>query len=42
MIAVDYGKRHVLREDWKKVFEPEYIEDVLAEMLHLKKKGEEA
>lgn len=37
MIAVDYGKRHVLREDWKKVFEPESIEEVLAEMLHLKK-----
>ena len=36
MIAVDYGKRHVLREDWKKVFEPEAIEDVLQEMLHLK------
>lgn len=37
MIAVDYGKRHVLREDWKKVFEPESIREVLAEMLHLKK-----
>lgn len=36
MIAVDYGKRHVLREDWKKVFEPEAIDEVLAEMLHLK------
>jgi len=36
MIAVDYGRRHVLREDWKKVFEPEAIEDVLQEMLHLK------
>lgn len=36
MIAVDYGRRHVLRDDWKKVFEPEAIEDVLAEMLHLK------
>lgn len=36
MIAVEYGKRHVLKEDWKKVFEPEYIEDVLQEMLHLK------
>lgn len=35
MIAVDYGKRHVLRPDWKKVFEPEAIEEVLAEMLHL-------
>ncbi len=37
MIAVDYGRRHVLREDWKKVFEPEAIQEVLAEMLHLKK-----
>ncbi len=37
MIAVDYGKRNVLREDWKKVFEPEAIEEVLAEMLHLHK-----
>ena len=37
MIAVDYGKRHVLREDWKTVFEPESIQEVLAEMLHLKK-----
>ncbi len=37
MIAVDYGKRHVLREDWKKVFEPEAIDEVLAEMLHLNK-----
>jgi len=36
MIAVDYGKRHILKDDWKKVFEPEYIEDVLQEMLHLK------
>lgn len=35
MIAVDYGKRHVLREDWKKVFEPESIQEVLREMLHL-------
>lgn len=35
MIAVDYGRRHVLREDWKKVFEPESIQEVLAEMLHL-------
>lgn len=35
MIAVDYGRRHVLRDDWKKVFEPESIEAVLAEMLHL-------
>jgi hypothetical protein len=37
MIAVEYGKRHVLREDWKKVFEPEHIQAVLREMLHLDK-----
>lgn len=37
-IAIEYGKKHVLREDWKKVFEPEAIEEVLAEMLHLNKK----
>ena len=37
MIAVDYGKRHILRDDWKKVFEPESIEEVLQEMLGLKK-----
>lgn len=36
MIAVDYGRRHVLRDDWKSVFEPEKIDEVLAEMLHLK------
>lgn len=36
MIAVDYGRRHVLREDWKKVFEPESIQEVLKEMLHIK------
>ena len=35
MIAVDYGRRHVLRDDWKKVFEPENIQEVLREMLHL-------
>lgn len=42
MIAVDYGKRHVLRDDWKKVFEPEAIDEVLKEMLHLQESnGEE-
>ena len=35
MIAVDYGRRHVFREDWKSVFEPEKIEEALGEMLHL-------
>ncbi len=36
-IAVEYGKKHVLRDDWKKVFEPEAIEDVLRVMLHLER-----
>lgn len=35
-IAVEYGRKHVLRDDWKSVFQPEKIEEVLAEMLHLK------
>ncbi len=34
-IAVDYGYSHVLREDWRKVFEPESIEEVLRHMLRL-------
>ncbi len=37
MIAMEYGRRHILREDWKKVFEPAAIEEVLKEMLHLNK-----
>ncbi len=39
MIAVEYGRQHVLREDWKKVFEPESIREVLGQMLHLTKAG---
>jgi hypothetical protein len=39
MIAVDYGRKHVLRDDWKKVFEPESIQEVLKEMLHIKDQG---
>jgi len=35
MIAIEYGRKHVLKEDWKKVFEPEAIEEVLSKMLHL-------
>lgn len=35
MIAVDYGRRHVLRDDWKDVFKRENIQEVLREMLHL-------
>ncbi len=35
LIAVDYGKKHVLKENWKDVFEPEKIDEVLALMLHV-------
>ena len=34
-IAIDYGKRHIIRADWRSVFEPDKIEEVLREMLHL-------
>jgi hypothetical protein len=34
-IAVDYGRQHVLQEDWKKVFEPDSIQEVFKAMLHL-------
>jgi len=34
-IAIEYGREHVLRPDWKRVFEPEAIEEVLKKMLHL-------
>ncbi|MDR0425752.1 MAG: NAD(P)-binding domain-containing protein [Clostridiales bacterium] len=35
MIAVEYGKKHILRENWKDVFKKERIREVLAQMLHL-------
>lgn len=34
-IAVEYGRKHVLKENWKDVFEPEKIDEVLALMLHV-------
>ncbi|MHB1154129.1 MAG: phosphogluconate dehydrogenase C-terminal domain-containing protein [Eubacteriales bacterium] len=37
MIAVDYGRRNVLKENWKDVFKREKIQEVLREMLHLDK-----
>ena len=35
MVAIEYGRRNVFREDWKKVFEPEKIEEALSEMLNV-------
>ncbi len=33
-IAIDYGKRHILRDDWRKVFEPAHVKACIHEMLH--------
>ncbi len=37
LIAVDYGGRNVLKDNWKDVFKREKIHEVLREMLHLDK-----
>jgi hypothetical protein len=37
MIAMDYGRRTIIREDWKKVFEDSELDKNLAAMLHLDK-----
>lgn len=37
-IAIEYGKKHIYREDWKKVFEPENVREVLGYMLHPERK----
>jgi D-apionate oxidoisomerase len=33
-IAMAYGRRHLVREDWRKVFEPEQVRACIGEMLH--------
>ncbi len=33
LIAIEYGKKHVLKENWKDVFKDEKIEEVLLQML---------
>ena len=32
-----YGKRHLYKEDWRKVFEPEHVKACIHEMLHPEK-----
>ncbi|MBD2847228.1 hypothetical protein IDH44_18665 [Paenibacillus sp. IB182496] len=34
MVAIEYGKRHMLKDDWKKVFEPEKVAETIDYMLH--------
>jgi hypothetical protein len=33
-IAIEYGKRHIVRKDWKKVFEQKNVRACIREMLH--------
>ena len=33
-IAIEYGKRNVIRDNWRDVFEPEHVKAVIGEMLH--------
>lgn len=37
MIAMDYGRKTIIRDDWKKVFEDSELDKNLAAMLHLDK-----
>ncbi|MFI5913260.1 phosphogluconate dehydrogenase C-terminal domain-containing protein [Dactylosporangium sp. NPDC051541] len=36
LIAMDYGRESILRDDWKKVFKDDELDLVLARMLHLR------
>lgn len=35
MIAMEYGKEHLLKEDWKKIFEEKELDKVVARMLKI-------
>ncbi|WP_210508304.1 phosphogluconate dehydrogenase C-terminal domain-containing protein [Naasia sp. SYSU D00057] len=37
LIAMDYGKKSIIRDDWKKVFQDDELDKNLAAMLHLDK-----
>jgi hypothetical protein len=37
LIAMDYGRESIVRDDWKKIFRDEELDLVLARMLHLEK-----
>ena len=37
LIAMDYGKENIIKEDWKKVFRDDELDKNLAKMLHLDK-----
>lgn len=35
MIAIDYGRENILKDDWKKIFEQEELDKVIARMLKI-------
>jgi hypothetical protein len=35
LIAMDYGRESIVRDDWKKIFRDDELDKVLARMLHL-------
>lgn len=37
LIAMDYGRESIVREDWKKIFRDDELDKVLSRMLHLEK-----
>jgi hypothetical protein len=37
LIAMDYGKQSIIKEDWKKIFRDDELDKNLAAMLHLDK-----
>ncbi|APU22087.1 phosphogluconate dehydrogenase C-terminal domain-containing protein [Actinoalloteichus sp. GBA129-24] len=39
LIAMDYGRETIIKDDWKKIFNDEQLDTVIARMLHLNDKG---
>ena len=35
LIAMDYGRETIVKDDWKKIFDDSELDKVLARMLHL-------
>ena len=35
LIAMDYGREKIIKDDWKKIFDDSELDSVLARMLHL-------
>ena len=35
LIAMDYGRETIIKDDWKKIFDDDELDNVLKRMLHL-------